>query len=188
MIDPPDCQPFLWSFPITALGVTLSSFVLTPDPLFFLLCSILPSVSFCFVFGLQAFLTSCFWITCRGYRSSSRSSSSWSLLCLHSTTLSAMYVFSAPISVFFKHCSSDPTACLFASSSANRFFSGRLCHWIPALPRLIFNVRRSVRHFRQFVYRCITDSLASPRHQHLAVSTTPILLRNVSIAPCSTFN
>lgn len=57
-----------------------------------------------------------------------------------------------PTSVFLKKLSKGPTAYLSASSSANHFFSDRLCHWIPALPRFFRNTRRSTRHFRHFVF------------------------------------
>lgn len=48
--------------------------------------------------------------------------------------------------------------------------------------------RRFARHFRHFVYKCITDCSASPHHQHLADSAAPIRSRKVPIAPFPTFN
>ena len=103
------------------------------DPLFLLFRSISPTMPYCSVFGLQAFLPSWFWARCRGYQPPNRSSPSWSLLCPHSAILSAVPSL-FPTSVLFRNSSSDPTACLFASSSANQIWPllclmhGRPCH------------------------------------------------------------
>ena len=63
-----------------------------------------------------------------------------------------------------------------------------LCHCIPAFLRFFFKARRSTRHFRHLAYKCMTDSLAAPHHQHSAISLAPIRLRNVPIAPCPVFS
>lgn len=90
------------------------------------------------------------------------------------------------ISVSFKSSSSGPTAYLFASSLASHFFSGRLCQWMPAVRKFLFKTRNSVHHFRQFVYKCMTDCSASPHHQHFANSAASIRSRKPPVAQCQT--
>lgn len=74
----------------------------------------------------------------------------------------------------FKYPNIGPTARSFASSFANHFLSGRLCDWIPILSGFFLKARRSVLHFRHFVYKCKTDCSPSPHHLHSADSIAPL--------------
>lgn len=49
--------------------------------------------------------------------------------------------------------------------------------------RVILDVRRAISG-TLCMYRCMNGCSTSPHHQHSAASFAPILLRNVSIAPC----
>lgn len=101
------------------------------------------------------------------------SSPSRSLLHLHSIIFSTVPSL-LPTSVSFKYPNNGPTARSLASSSANHFFHGRLCHQIPIFLNSFLKIRRCVVHIRHFMYKCMTDRFLSPHHQHSADSTAPI--------------
>lgn len=92
--------------------------------------------------------------------------------------------FLLPTSVVFRNSTSGPSSSPSETSFANPFFSVQPWQLIFYALKLLISFLLCLLRFRPFVYRCSTDCSASPHHQHSGVSVTPVLTRNVLIAPC----
>ena len=93
-----------------------------------------------------------------------------------------------PTSVTIKNSSSGPNAFSSATRFAYPFFSVQPCQLIFFALKLLTSFLLCLVHLRHFVYRCSIDCSACPHSQHLRISITLLLTRNVPIAPCPTLS
>ncbi len=112
-----------------------------------------------------------------------RVSPSWSCLLANSNSLS--FAPSLPfIPVVFRNFNNSATS--FPSRLANHLLSTCGCHITPCFSNLRTSFLLCFLHFWYQAYLCSTVCSVAPYHQNFWVSVTPILTRNVAIAPCPT--